>query len=861
MSARMIQAGVATTALLCVLLAAAIGAASPSYQVPLGPRAIAMGSAFSAVADDASAIFWNPAGLSRIDNQEIMVTNADLYDLGLQDNFAAFVLPLSRRHVAAIGWYRSGFDDDELGFGENIIDLSYGFRPYDWLSVGATAKYLNRSTDLDGVDVSSGNGRGLDLGVLATPWRGLRLGLVGQDVFDTRIEFDQGASVSYPRNVRVAAAYAFGSRGIVALDVDDRYHLGGEVWFFDMLALRAGLERDREGSEDVQYTFGGGVEYGVFRLDYAYVDHPVLDPTHHMGVSLAFNFNPSRVRIEKVEPRELYASLYKSYSDRPVGSVVLRNLEEKPLPARVSTFIPGLMDGPTQKEVILRPKAVQEIPVTAVLADRVVGEAGDRPIQVQIEVSYQSQRLPRTEKRSEAAVCYGPGAIDWGAGLDQAAAFVTPRDPSVAAVARAAARAVERAAVDDLPGRNIRYAAAIFDALSALGVSYVPDPHNPYSAISETPRAVDTIHYPRETLAARSGDCDDTSILMASLLANVGVRTKLVDVPGHLFLLVDTGVHERNRLAMTLGDDLYVVEGDFVWIPLETTAVVDGFAEAWRRGAEEYATWAGRGRLAHADLSAAQQVYAPAEFSADAAVPEFDEARVVELVTRDAGEVGSWREAYMTERFAAVREDLAVSPQALGQLAHAYFLGGSPGEARAALERVLADDPRSPLAHNNMAVLSAASGDMADALEHAARAAEYAPDDPGVWLNLGLLRYAAGDAAGAESALAGGLTRTAGFEDACRLLGLVVTDDASRAAVEALTTEEIRALLEEVLSKLPAAEITIGPREAAVGDSLASVPREAPVEPPEAITLRVAGSRAAERMELADYMYWKKEQR
>ena len=53
----------------------------------------------------------------------------------------------------------------------------------------------------------------------------------------------------------------------------------------------------------------------------------------------------------------------------------------------------------------------------------------------------------------------------------------------------------------------------------------------------------------------------DTSVLMASLLANVGVRTQLVDVPGHLFLLVDTGIHERNRLAMTVDEGLYVVAG------------------------------------------------------------------------------------------------------------------------------------------------------------------------------------------------------------------------------------------------------------------------------------------------------------
>jgi hypothetical protein len=142
-----------------------------------------MGGAFSAVADDASAIFWNPAGLSQIGSQEVMATQADLYGIGIQDNFVAFALPVTTNQTAAVGWYRSAFDDDELGFGENRFDLSYAVRARSWLSVGGTVKYLTRATDLDGVDVASGSGRGLDLGLMATPWKGLRLGLVGQDVW------------------------------------------------------------------------------------------------------------------------------------------------------------------------------------------------------------------------------------------------------------------------------------------------------------------------------------------------------------------------------------------------------------------------------------------------------------------------------------------------------------------------------------------------------------------------------------------------------------------------------------------------------------------------------------------------------
>jgi hypothetical protein len=80
---------------------------------------------------------------------------------------------------------------------------------------------------------------------------------------------------------------------------------------------------------------------------------------------------------------------------------------------------------------------------------------------VQVSASYQSKRLVRREKSAARTLAYGPGAIDWGGGMAQAAAFVTPRDPAVDALARQAGRLALGLENNPFGNRNVAFAAAI----------------------------------------------------------------------------------------------------------------------------------------------------------------------------------------------------------------------------------------------------------------------------------------------------------------------------------------------------------------------------------------------------------------
>jgi hypothetical protein len=78
--------------------------AAEFLEIPVGARGIAMGSAYSAVTDDISSIWWNPAGLGFLERREVMVTVVD-YTLDLTYSYAAAAVPLADGNVVVGGFF------------------------------------------------------------------------------------------------------------------------------------------------------------------------------------------------------------------------------------------------------------------------------------------------------------------------------------------------------------------------------------------------------------------------------------------------------------------------------------------------------------------------------------------------------------------------------------------------------------------------------------------------------------------------------------------------------------------------------------------------------------------------------------
>ncbi len=88
-------------------------------------------------------------------------------------------------------------------------------------------------------------------------------------------------------------------------------------------------------------------------------------------------------------------------------------------------------------------------------------------------------------------------------------------------------------------------------------MTYVIDPNSPYGELSANTLQVDTLKFPRESLAYKAGNCDDLAILYSALFESIGIETAFITIPGHIDLAFSTGLDSATaRKQFQRPDDL-----------------------------------------------------------------------------------------------------------------------------------------------------------------------------------------------------------------------------------------------------------------------------------------------------------------
>jgi hypothetical protein len=287
------------SSLLLVTVAAAPVLAQQSAGAPApGARASGLGGAFTGLADDASAVFWNPAGLASGGFFSLVLDHSS------RDDGAATMLALSTPPLG-LSYYRT--DTGPAGEGRNSLvthnaGVTFVQSLADRIAVGATLKAVHGEARAAGGGPVSSNKVDLDVGVMATGSLG-RIGFAIHNLtepsFETTAErltlerrFRGGISLNTGRKTTVSGDFDFNTTHDVATGEPWREAaIGGEFQPARKAWLRAGIHWNTAGDRAATAGSVGGsyAIYGATMAD-AYASFGADDRTKGWGLGLRFVF-------------------------------------------------------------------------------------------------------------------------------------------------------------------------------------------------------------------------------------------------------------------------------------------------------------------------------------------------------------------------------------------------------------------------------------------------------------------------------------------------------------------------------------------------------------------------------------------
>lgn len=278
-------------------------------KIGVGARALAMGGAYTAVADDASAIGWNPAGFAALSKREVGATHTELTS-DTHFDFLGYVQPIKFGVLAAAGTYLSqgklqGRDENGSPTGgytaaDQSAAVGFAAKVLPGLSLGANVKYVRSS-----IAEASAQSGALDLGGQYV-WSGARgpgvpvIGVAVQNLGPNMRFLDQ--STPLPLTLAVGIGYRLSAGSIMSFDYkgrprshDSEFSLGAEYAVFSGIALRAGYATAKAASGDKSlltalngFSMGMGLKLRGYSLDYSFAPAGELGSIQTLSLGARF---------------------------------------------------------------------------------------------------------------------------------------------------------------------------------------------------------------------------------------------------------------------------------------------------------------------------------------------------------------------------------------------------------------------------------------------------------------------------------------------------------------------------------------------------------------------------------------------
>ena len=298
--------------------------------IGVGGRALGMGGAHTALVNDVTAGYWNPAGLARIDYPQVALMHEEHFGDLVNYNYGAAAIPYGKDMSFGLSVIRLGVDGipdtrDALydANGDGVLDintdrLDYSkiteFNNTDWAFYLTFAKrhsenfYWGANVKVIRRDLAefSATGVGFDIGAVYMPTENLYLGANVMDVTTTLVAWSTGRNELISPTAKLGIAYSIdflGGTFLPALDLDMRFegrefasyfnvgpvsfdsHFGFEYMYDNLFSVRAGY------NDVKQFTVGAGIKLPKLYIDYSFArfsesETDRLPDTHRISLML-----------------------------------------------------------------------------------------------------------------------------------------------------------------------------------------------------------------------------------------------------------------------------------------------------------------------------------------------------------------------------------------------------------------------------------------------------------------------------------------------------------------------------------------------------------------------------------------------
>ena len=292
--------------------------AAQFLKIGVGARATAMGDAFIAVADDATALYWNPAGIVQFEKNQLTLSHIE-WLVDIEHEFIGYVHKFNSAHSIGFQFTSLHMKDmpvttefqqrgtgEYFTFSDVLFGVTYASRLTDKFSFGATIKYFNETLGvLSMSEVLVDLGTYYRIGIGSGRFAVAVTNFGGQLKPSGSIERDDGTlitefqSFNPPTLFRLAYAQEVFENETSKLttsiqlshpnDNSENLNFGLEYWWNKQIALRAGYKLN---VDEESLSLGAGVNTTVsgyvVAIDYSYSNFSILGDVNRFSFNIGF---------------------------------------------------------------------------------------------------------------------------------------------------------------------------------------------------------------------------------------------------------------------------------------------------------------------------------------------------------------------------------------------------------------------------------------------------------------------------------------------------------------------------------------------------------------------------------------------